>query len=319
MKSGGGSNRASLNRTMSTLAAILAAASFVSIARAASAGDPAPSPTSGSSDSWTVLEDSPAGASSPSITPALSAVAPSPAAPSAVASPDGSPSAALSKTRTVTVPDSTPAPVVETAPEAPQTTTEIPQTAPTPAPPTPTLRDVTAGSPPADYDDGVIKYEQAKGAELNAPPIRSLQDFMSEGDVTSPLGIEVREEKRKINAGGEAEGLLIIKVVAGSPAAQAGLHAYHRAVRDALETAAVAGALFFPPAVLFVPVLDQVHIGESYDLIIAVDGSRVTNFLDFEDRLHDVQPGEIVYLSIIRNGDRVQVPVRVPPGSAPLY
>jgi S1-C subfamily serine protease len=46
-------------------------------------------------------------------------------------------------------------------------------------------------------------------------------------------------------------------------------------------------------------------------MIIGVDGARVVNYLDFEDRMRDVQPGEIVYLSIVRNGDRVQVPVQV--------
>ncbi|HJU28705.1 MAG TPA: PDZ domain-containing protein, partial [Candidatus Binataceae bacterium] len=72
-----------------------------------------------------------------------------------------------------------------------------------------------------------------------------------------------------------------------------------------------------PPAVVAVPILDQVHVGESYDLIVAVDGSRVTNFLDFEDRMRDVRPGEIVYLSIVRDGNRVQVPVHVPTTFAP--
>jgi S1-C subfamily serine protease len=49
----------------------------------------------------------------------------------------------------------------------------------------------------------------------------------------------------------------------------------------------------------------------AYDLIIGVDGSRVTNFLDFYDCMRDVQPGEIVYLNILRNGRRVQMPVRI--------
>jgi S1-C subfamily serine protease len=70
--------------------------------------------------------------------------------------------------------------------------------------------------------------------------------------------------------------------------------------------------MFFPPAVLLVPVFDQVHLGDSYDLIIGIDGSRVTNFLDFEDRLRNVQAGEIVYFSIVRNGERKQIPVSVP-------
>ncbi len=165
---------------------------------------------------------------------------------------------------------------------------------------------------PADYDDGIVRYEQAKNPGLNGPPIGSLQDFMSEGYITSPLGIEVREDRRKLKTGAEAQGLLIVDVFAGSPAARAGLRPYRRTMRDALEMAAVAGALFLPPAVLLVPVFDQVHLGESYDLIIGVDGSRVTNFLDFEDRLRDIQAGEIVYLSIIRNGERRQIPVQVP-------
>jgi hypothetical protein len=176
----------------------------------------------------------------------------------------------------------------------------------------------TAGS--ADYDDGIIRYQHAKTSDMNGPPIGSLQDFMSEGDITSPLGIEVREDKRRLKSGGEAQGLLIIDVFAGSPAARAGLHRYHRAMRDALETAAVAGALFFPPAVLLVPVFDQVHLGESYDLIIGVDGTRVTNFLDFEERVRDVQSGEIVYFSIVRNGERMQIPVPVPDNLAgPIF
>ena len=175
-----------------------------------------------------------------------------------------------------------------------------------------------AGS--ADYDDGIIRYQHAKTSDINGPPIGSLQDFMSEGDITSPLGIEVREDKRRLKGGGEAQGLLIIDVFAGSPAARAGLHRYHRAMRDALETAAVAGALFFPPAVLLVPVFDQVHLGESYDLIIGVDGTRVTNFLDFEERVRDVQSGEIVYFSIVRNGERMQIPVPVPDNLAgPIF
>ena len=165
---------------------------------------------------------------------------------------------------------------------------------------------------PADYDDGIISYEKAKEPGVNGPPIGSLDDFMSEGDITSPLGIEVREDKRPLTGGGEVQGLLIEDVFAGSPAARAGLHPYHRAIRDALETAAVAGAMFCPPAVLLVPVFDQVRLGESYDLIIGVDGSRVTNFLDFQNRMRDVQGGEIVYFSIIRNGRRTQVQVPVP-------
>jgi S1-C subfamily serine protease len=195
-----------------------------------------------------------------------------------------------------------------------ETTVEVPQAAPSTATSAESAARATAGQQTgsADYDDGIISYEHAKNSEINGPPIGSLDDFMSEGDITSPLGIEMREDKRRLKSGEEAQGLLIVDVFSGSPAARAGLHPYHRTMRNALETAAVAGAMFCPPVVLLVPIFDQVHLGESYDLIIGVDGSRVTNFLDFQERLHDLQAGEIVYFSIIRNGERMQIPVPVP-------
>ncbi len=122
----------------------------------------------------------------------------------------------------------------------------------------------------------------------------------------------MREDRRKLSGGGQADGLLIVKVHSGSPAADAGLHAYSTAGHAVLEGAAVAAAMLFPPAMLAMAVLDQTHIGESYDMIIGVDGERVTNYLDFEDRLRDVQPGDIVYLSVVRNGKRMQIAVQVP-------
>jgi hypothetical protein len=196
-------------------------------------------------------------------------------------------------------------------------TTEIPPEVPGTAPSHAQPAANSAGTPAQqagqrDYDDGIISYQHAKDVDLSGPPVGSLDDFMSEGDITSPLGFQVREDKRRLKSGGDAHGLLIMEVFAGSPAARAGLHAYRRTVRNILETAAVAGAMFAPPVVLLVPVFDQVRLGESYDLIIGVDGSRVTNFLDFQDRLRELQPGEIVYFSIVRNGERMQVQVPVP-------
>ncbi|MGH9645308.1 MAG: hypothetical protein ACRD4E_00705, partial [Bryobacteraceae bacterium] len=49
----------------------------------------------------------------------------------------------------------------------------------------------------------------------------------------------------------------------------------------------------------------------AYDLIIGVDGARVTNFLDFYYCMREVQPGELIYLNLLRNGHRVQVPIHI--------
>src|SRR4029079_9647478 len=89
--------------------------------------------------------------------------------------------------------------------------------------------------------------------------------------------------------------------------------------QDVLEGAAVAASLVFPPAVLAVPVIETIQLCENYDLIIGIDGNRVTNFMDFQDQLRDARPGETVYLNILRGGKRLQIPVEMPaPSSAKL-
>jgi S1-C subfamily serine protease len=67
----------------------------------------------------------------------------------------------------------------------------------------------------------------------------------------------------------------------------------------------------FPPAIVVVPIVEAIPLGGANDLIIGVDGSRVTNFMDFYYCMRQVQPGEVVYLNLLRNGRRVQVPVRI--------
>jgi hypothetical protein len=86
----------------------------------------------------------------------------------------------------------------------PNSSAEIPQASPSvsasgtgPAPAT----SATSQAGPVDFDDGAISYERAKGPEMNGTPFGSLDDFMSDGDFTSPLGVEVREDKRRLKGG----------------------------------------------------------------------------------------------------------------------
>ena len=92
-----------------------------------------------------------------------------------------------------------------------------------------------------------------------------------------------------------------------------GVHAYNATGHNTITGVAMAGAMIFPPAILLLPVLDYAAIGESYDLIIGIDGARVKNFLDYQDRTRDLLPGEMIYLSVIRDGKRVQLTMTVPP------
>jgi hypothetical protein len=170
---------------------------------------------------------------------------------------------------------------------------------------------IPADSQPPNDSNDIARYTEEQSG---LPPQQMMQQqFDDDGELTTPFGMQLREAKRSLKSGEEADGLLITTVEKGSPAAAAGLHPYSHTVHDALAGAAVVGSMmpFGQAAILLVPVLDMMQVGESYDMIIGVDGSRVTNFLDYQDRMRDLQPGEIVYLSVVRNGKRLQVTLPV--------
>ena len=168
-----------------------------------------------------------------------------------------------------------------------------------------------AQSQTSNEANDVARYQEEQSG---MPPeqLRSLQQFDAEGELSTPFGMQLREAKRSLKSGEDLDGLLITAVTKDGPAAAVGLRAYSHSVHDAIAAAAMVGALFSGGAsVLVIPALDYMQVGESYDMIIGVDGSRVTNFLDFQDRTRDLQPGEIVYLSVLRDGKRLQVTMPV--------
>jgi S1-C subfamily serine protease len=142
--------------------------------------------------------------------------------------------------------------------------------------------------------------------------MESLRDFMEDEDQTSSLGMVLREAHRGVDGKGEVAGLLIVEVFPGSPAAYAGLKGLSTGINSALSSAAYAASLFFPPAMLATAVISGTRVGESYDLIIGLDSERITNYLDFLARIRRAHAGQLVYLSVSRNGKRHLIPVRVP-------
>ncbi len=141
--------------------------------------------------------------------------------------------------------------------------------------------------------------------------VGSVRDFVAEGEETSPIGVEVRESRRRLKTGEEIDGLLILNVERNSAAARAGLRPFKHTAHSLLAAAAIVAMPFFPPSIFVLPVLDYKEIGQSYDMIIGVDGSRVTNFSDFEDKMRNLEPGELVYFNVLRNGKRLQIPVPI--------
>ena len=167
-----------------------------------------------------------------------------------------------------------------------------------------------ADSQSPNESNDIAKYQ---AEQSGMPPSQLMQGYNNDGELSTPFGMQLREAKRTLKSGEDADGLLITTVQKGGPAATAGLHPYNHTVHDALAGAAIAASLvpFGQAAILLIPAMDMMQVGESYDMIIGVDGSRVTNFLDFQDRMRDLQPGEIIYLSIVRNGKRLQVTLPV--------
>jgi hypothetical protein len=138
-------------------------------------------------------------------------------------------------------------------------------------------------------------------------------DFMVEGDQTSPIGMTLREAHRELKSGEEADGLLIVSIQKNSAAAKAGLLPYKHTVHGILMGASIGAAmLVFPPVMFALPLIEHEQIGESYDMIIGIDGIRVSSFFDFDQRMRGVQAGELVYFNVVRDGKRLQIPVPLP-------
>ena len=150
------------------------------------------------------------------------------------------------------------------------------------------------------------------------PHLRSLNDYLAAGKFEegvledSLLGLTLREDRRKSKSGASARGLLIVAVREGSPAANAGLTAVRTTPKQVLSGIVVAGSMAFPPAILLLLIANSLPIELGGDLVIAVDGSRVRNLLDYQMEIRDPRPGEIVYLTIVRSGVRKQVAVPIP-------
>jgi S1-C subfamily serine protease len=129
----------------------------------------------------------------------------------------------------------------------------------------------------------------------------------------------VREDCSKLASNEKVCGLAVLDVRQGSPADRAGVKRYTALTHDLLDGASVAAALVFPPAIVAVAVIDDSGIGETFDLVIGVDGRRVRHILDFQDVTSEVRAGDTVYLTIVRAGKRIQLPVTIPAGAAYRY
>jgi S1-C subfamily serine protease len=130
-------------------------------------------------------------------------------------------------------------------------------------------------------------------------------------DQVPALRIEVANGESKLTRGPSVTGIRVISVDPDGPAAIAGLQSERMIARMALTIALAVGGVVFPPAMFMAILAQQSDVGESHDLIIAVDGERTRNIVDLQDALDRAHDAEIVYLVVVRAGRRQ------PPRSTP--
>ncbi len=90
-------------------------------------------------------------------------------------------------------------------------------------------------------------------------------------------------------------GLVIRRLMPGGPADQAGLKGYRKVVQRQRQ----GGVLY-----------ESVSIDRSQaDRVLAVDGEPMRTGVRFRDKIWEYQPGNVVHLTVLRDGKKIEIPV----------
>jgi S1-C subfamily serine protease len=131
------------------------------------------------------------------------------------------------------------------------------------------------------------------------------------------LGIEVKNEtewfgrSRSFGYARWVSGVRILRVIPGSPGETAGLRdSRMQVLRSTILVTGFVAAAFFPPAMMGVIALSKAT--EPHAMIIAVDGKRTCDVIDFEEAVEKAEAGEVVYLTVVSHGRREQIRLALP-------
>jgi len=162
----------------------------------------------------------------------------------------------------------------------------------------------TGSAPPEPDTSGIVNAPENAGAEAQANPPRPY------------LGIGVQYIVSHDTPGRDIHGLEVVSVDQGSPAQRAGLHP-RGAITELGATGTTAGALMAPLDLVVMPLLKKTgQLGESGDLIIAIDDRRVDSESDLKDELDAAKPGDTIYFTLVRTGqngkqETLKIPVKL--------
>jgi hypothetical protein len=162
--------------------------------------------------------------------------------------------------------------------------------------------------PPAQPDAKAPRVPEQNAPEQSAPePDLGSDNAPLPADLPAPenngprpyLGITVLYTVSTRN-GQQVSGLEVMDVDTNSPASRAGLRG-RTPMTTIGASGATAGELLGPLDAALRPLLAKSgQLGEDGDLIVAIDDHRVNSDSDLPDRLARLHPGDIIYLTVLR-------------------
>jgi hypothetical protein len=127
------------------------------------------------------------------------------------------------------------------------------------------------------------------------------------------LGISVQRIESHATPGRDIVGLEVVDVDSNSPAERAGLKG-RGGMTKLGATGATAGALMAPLDIVMMPLLKKTgQLGQTGDLILAIDDRRVASEIDLENSLEESKPGDTMYFTVTRLGpDGIRQSKKIP-------
>ena len=174
-----------------------------------------------------------------------------------------------------------------TIPAGGDRTLVIPPAAPSPAKPdteAPRAPQERAPEPDLGSDNAPLP------ADLPAPENHGPRPYLG---ISVQYTVSIRDEQ-------QVGGLEVMEVDGDSPASRAGLKA-RTPMTTVGASGATAGELLGPLDAALRPLLAKSgQLGQDGDLIVSIDDHRVTSDSDLPDHLAQLHPGDIVYLTVLR-------------------
>ncbi|MBV8772097.1 MAG: PDZ domain-containing protein [Deltaproteobacteria bacterium] len=156
-------------------------------------------------------------------------------------------------------------------------------------------------STPAESDLGNTTEQELPPLPTSGPP-SAMVSTAARRQPLPYLGISVQRIESHSTPGRDIHGLEIVSVDPASPAERAGLKARGAMTRLG-ASGATAAALMAPLDIALMPLLKKTgQLGQTGDLIVAIDDQRVSTEAAMEAALAQSKPGDTIYLTVLRLG-----------------